>query len=66
MAQIRRAVWGEEEKEEAERWQTKRWRDTKNSITGLALTLTFIQQGDTPSLSQLLFTAVTEEACPTF
>lgn len=28
--------------EEAEQWETKRWRGTKNSITGLALTLTFI------------------------
>lgn len=67
VAQIHSAVWGEEEEEEeeAERRETKRWRDTKNSITGLALTLTFIQQGDTPSLSQLLFTAVTGEACPT-
>lgn len=62
-------IWGEdaeEEEEEAEQAETKRWRDTKNSITGLALTLTFIQQGDTPSLSQLLFAAVTGEVCPTF
>ena len=56
MAQIQRG-WGGGE--------TKRWRDTKNSITGLALTLTFIQQGNTPSLSQLLLTAVRGEACPT-
>ena len=56
MAQIQRGGGGGE---------TKRWRDTKNSITGLALTLTFIQQGNTPSLSQLLLTAATGEACPT-
>lgn len=46
--------------------ETKRWRDTKNSITGLALTPTFIQHGDTPSLSQLPLTAFTGEAWPTF
>ena len=56
MAQIQRGGGGGE---------TKRWRDTKNSITGLALTLTFIQQGNTPSLSQLLLTAATGEVCPT-
>lgn len=65
-AQIHRAKWDEEEEEEEEEaeWQeTKRWRGTKNSITGLALTLTFIWQSDTLSV---VSSAVTGEACPTF
>lgn len=63
-AQIHRAKWDEEEEEEKEeRQETKRWRGTKNSITGLALTLTFIWQCH--SLTRL-FSAVTGEACPTF
>lgn len=68
MAQILSTMWGKEEEEEkeAEQRETKTWRDTKNSRTGLALTLTFIQQGDNPLLLYLLFTVVTGEACPTF
>lgn len=48
MAQIHSPVPGEEE--EAEQGETKKSRDTENSITGLALTVTFIQHGVTPSL----------------
>lgn len=67
VAQIHRVEWGWWGRGGgAERQETKKYRDTKNSITGLALTLTFIQHGDTPSLSQSPFTAVTGEACPTF
>lgn len=53
-AQIHRAKWDEEEEEKEERQETKRWRGTKNSITGLALTLTFIWQSDTLSLVSLV------------